>query len=157
MNTYFETSALIKLVVIEAGSDEVGALWDASDLVFTSRLSSLEARAALAAARHARRLSGKGLEEVKRFLEDRFEEIYLIEVTHEVVRSAGDLAEQHGLRGYGAVHLASALAIEADGVVLATWDRDLARAGGAAGFFLAGSPSAEASGSLIARDCSSVD
>lgn len=138
MNAYFETSAIMKLVVVEEGSDEAGALWDASDLVITSRLSYPEARAALAAARRARRLSEKELVNAKRALEGRFREIDLIEVTQHVARSAGDLAEQYGLGGYEAVHLASALAFDAEGVVLATWDRELAQAGRDAGFDLAG-------------------
>lgn len=138
MNTYFETSAIVKLVVDEDGSDEAGSLWDASDLVTTSRLSYAEARAALAAARRSRRLSDNGLGDAKRALEARFQEIDLIEVTLQVARSAGDLAERHALRGYDAVHLASALALEAQDLVLATWDRELAHAGRAAGFAVAG-------------------
>ncbi|MBI4728275.1 MAG: type II toxin-antitoxin system VapC family toxin [Acidobacteria bacterium] len=128
----------MKLVVVEEGSDEAGAVWDASDLVITSRLSYVEARAALAAARRARRLSQKELEEAKSALDARFQEIDLIEVTQHVARSAADLAERHGLRGYDAVHLASILAFDVESVVLATWDRELGQAGRAEGFDLAG-------------------
>ncbi|HEX9774994.1 MAG TPA: type II toxin-antitoxin system VapC family toxin [Actinomycetota bacterium] len=138
MNTYFETSAIIKLVIEEAGSAHAGALWDASDLVLTSMLSYAEARAALAAARRAKRLTAATLGQAKNALETRMREIELIEVTADVVRSAGDLAERHGLRGYDAVHLASALALGVEDVVLATWDRDLAHAGRQAGFAIAG-------------------
>lgn len=42
------------------------------------------------------------------------------------VEHAGDLAEQHGLRGYDAVHLATALAAGVDAMVTA--DADLLRA-----------------------------
>ena len=138
MNTYFETSAIMKLVVSEEGSDAAGAVWDGSDFLITSRLSYAEARAALAAARRAKRLSEKELQDAKTSLERRFQEIDLIEVTSEVARSAGDLAERHALRGYDAVHLASALALDAESVVLVTWDRDLAQAGLIEGFDLAG-------------------
>lgn len=138
MNTYFETSAIIKLVVVEEGSDEAGAVWDGSDLLLASRLSYAEARAALAAAGRAKRLSDKGLHHAKKSLERRFQEIDLIEVTSDVARSAGDLAERHALRGYDAVHLASALTLNAGSVVIVTWDRDLAQAGRAEGFDLAG-------------------
>ena len=54
-------------------------------------------------------------------------------MTDEVVRHAGDLAERHALRGYDAVHLASALAAAADDAVLVTWDDDLGRAARAEG------------------------
>jgi predicted nucleic acid-binding protein len=136
--TYFETSAVVKLVVVEAETDRAGAIWDACDLALTSRLTYPETRAALAAARRARRLSTSELEGAKRALEERFEELDVVEVVPDIARSAGVLAEQHGLRGYDAVHLASALAIKGGGLVLVTWDRDLARAGRSVGFDLAG-------------------
>lgn len=48
-------------------------------------------------------------------------------------RDAGHLAEHFGLRGYDAVHLAAALAVNDDDVVLVTGDRELATAARAAG------------------------
>jgi predicted nucleic acid-binding protein len=45
-----------------------------------------------------------------------------------LARAAGELAERHALRGYDAVHLASATAIDDSDLVIATWDRDLASA-----------------------------
>lgn len=138
MNTYFETSAILKLVVVEQGSDDAVAIWDGSDLIVTSRLSYPEAWAALAAARRARRLSVRQLGAAKSALYERFEEIELVEVTEELARHAGDLAEERSLRGYDAVHLASALVVGADGIVVATWDRELAVAARAEGLDLAG-------------------
>jgi predicted nucleic acid-binding protein len=138
VTTYFETSAIIKLVMIEEGSDRADVLWDSSDMLVTSRLSYAEARAALAAARRSGRLSSRGLEQAKGGIEERFEELDQVEVTANLVRSAGELAEQHGLRGYDAVHLASALALETSELILVTWDGDLAKAGRRVGFDLAG-------------------
>lgn len=137
MNSYFETSAIVKLVIAEEGSEEAGALWDASDVAITSRLAYAEARAALAAARRSRRLSSDGLSDAKSALEDRFGELDILDVSEAIVRSAGDLAEEHALRAFDALHLASALALGAE-VILVTWDRDLAKAGRALGFDLAG-------------------
>lgn len=51
----------------------------------------------------------------------------------DLAHAAGELAESHGLRGYDAVHLATALSIGAGSMLLATWDGDLARAAVAAG------------------------
>ena len=138
MNTYFETSAILKLMVTEHGTDLAEQLWDASDLVVTSRLSYPESRAALAAAHRARRLTAGQLRESKRALESYFWEIDLIEVTPSIAEHAGDLAEEHSLTGYDSVHLASALAFDAESVILATWDRAIARAARAVGFALAG-------------------
>ena len=52
----------------------------------------------------------------------------LIGVDWPLVRHAGELAEQHALRGHDAVHLATALATDAPDLALVTWDRDLASA-----------------------------
>jgi predicted nucleic acid-binding protein len=49
-----------------------------------------------------------------------------VEVSGEVIRGAGRLAEQYSLRAYDAVHLASALLVsEAEEVALSCWDKEL--------------------------------
>jgi uncharacterized protein len=60
-------------------------------------------------------------------------------VDQDLARHAGRHAEDLGLRGYDAVHLATALELGDDEVVLVTWDRDLARATEQVGLALAGS------------------
>ena len=60
-------------------------------------------------------------------------EMTIIEVDRRLAATAGDLAERHSLRGYDAVHLASALAIDDPDLVVATWDDELGRAAIAAG------------------------
>jgi predicted nucleic acid-binding protein len=85
-----------------------------------------EARAALAAARRAARLSPQAAVRARARLEERWRELATIGVADLVVRAAGDLADRHALRGYDAIHLATALA-SAD--AMATWDADLAAAG----------------------------
>ena len=47
-------------------------------------------------------------------------------------RQAGELAEQLGLRGYDAVHLASALTL-GDATTVVTWDEELRRAAAGSG------------------------
>ncbi len=75
-------------------------------------------------ARRLSRISASGLREAVRSFESLYDQLDLIEVTEEVVRDAGDLAEQLGLRGYDAVHLASARLIADAETVVATGDRD---------------------------------
>lgn len=67
-----------------------------------------------------------------------FMEIEHIEVTPALAVTAGDLAEARGLRGYDAVHLASALLGADDDVAIATADRRLAEAARAEGLDVAG-------------------
>lgn len=52
----------------------------------------------------------------------------MIGVDAKLVQTAGELAEQHGLRGYDAVHLASAIGIGEPELVVATWDQELGAA-----------------------------
>ncbi len=67
-----------------------------------------------------------------------FSELELVELTDEVARVAGRLADGFVLSGGDAVHLGSALAVLAgeDGVLL-TWDHRLARAAADAGLAVA--------------------
>jgi predicted nucleic acid-binding protein len=71
-----------------------------------------------------------------------FEELYAdlvtIGVDQELARGAGEYAENLRLRGYDAVHLATALELGDEEVVLVTWDRDLARAAEHVGLGVAG-------------------
>jgi len=60
-----------------------------------------------------------------------------IDVTEPTVRRAGDLADRHALRGFDAVHVASAAEIGI-GTVLVTWDKDVARAAHLEGLQVAG-------------------
>jgi predicted nucleic acid-binding protein len=57
---YFDSSALVKLVVDEPGSGDAAALWDGADAVVSSRVANVEVLAALAAARRATRLGEVG-------------------------------------------------------------------------------------------------
>lgn len=128
MIAYFETSALIKLLIEEEHSDVCARFWDATDLRLTSRLTYPEARAALSAARRSQRLTSDALYEVKGELLRRTGEMTIIEATETVAWRAGDLTEQHALRGYDALHLASALEAGSDELIMVTWDADLLQA-----------------------------
>jgi predicted nucleic acid-binding protein len=66
-------------------------------------------------------------------LEDLVEQIDFLEITPDLARDAGRLAQQHGLRGYDAVHLAAGVTINGPDVVFVTGDGELAAAARAAG------------------------
>jgi predicted nucleic acid-binding protein len=53
---YFDSTAFVKLLVEQDGSDLAAALWDGCDAAVSSRLAYPEVRAALAAAGRAERL-----------------------------------------------------------------------------------------------------
>ena len=131
-----DTSALIKLIVVEEGSDVAAQLWG-SYAAASSVLAYPEARAALAAARRARRLSARAHDRAVAELDALNAELVIVGVDEALARRAGELADERALRGYGAVHLASALALGSGETILVTWDRDLSNAAGDAGLAVA--------------------
>lgn len=122
---YFDSSAFVKLVVDEDGSDLAAALWDGCDAAVSSRLAYPEVRAALAAAGRARRLDPADQGRAEAAWEDYWAATRAVELTRTVTARAGELAGQHALRGADAVHLASLLAVGATDIIFAVWDQRL--------------------------------
>ena len=114
MITYVDTSSLLKLLIDEDGSERAELIWDAADVVAGSSLIVVEARAALAAAERGARLTAAQHREAKGGLTALVDELSIVEITEQVIADAADLAAQEALRGYDAVHLASALVIGAE-------------------------------------------
>jgi uncharacterized protein len=134
---YFDSSALVKLVVREEGSELVAELWNGCDAAFSSRLGYPEVRAALAAATRNHALSAEDLREAERAWETFWAATRKVELSADVAQRAGTLAPSHALRGADAVHLASALAIGDDDLVVAVWDRRLHAGALSAGMLVA--------------------
>lgn len=130
---YFDSSALVKLVVEERGSQDAARLWDGADSVLTSRVAYPEVRAALASARRGARLDAKGHRQAKSEWEGLHQALRLVELTPPMEHEAGDLAAQHALSGFDAVHLASALTLTGLPLIVATWDARLLRAAQSSG------------------------
>ena len=126
MITYVDTSSLLKLLVDEVGSDQVEALWDASEVLASSALIRVEPRAALAAAHRHRRLTASQHQEALTHLALLIDQLLIVRVTDELIVAAGELAEQEALRAYDAVHLAAALSLETD--VISSADLELCNA-----------------------------
>lgn len=134
---YFDSSAFVKLLVEEAGSDLAAELWDGSDAAVASRLAYPEVRAALAAAARNRDLTDHDLDTAEQAWDNFWAATRPVELTAAVEQHAGQLAGSHALRGAGAVHLASALAISDPDLVIAVWDRRLHAGAKAAGLRVA--------------------
>lgn len=126
MITYVDTSTLIKLIVEEPGSDLAAQIWETADALAAVRHIDVEARAALAAALRAGRLTTARHRRAVKILRELLDQLDLIEITAELITASGRLAEVHALRGYDAVHLAGALFVRAD--VLASADSALCNA-----------------------------
>ena len=122
---YFDSSAFVKLLVEEEGSELAANIWDGCDAAMSSRLAYPEVRAALASAGRNHDLDQSDLELADRAWEEYWAATRPVELTLAVEQHAGQLARDHALRGSDAVHLASALAIGDPELVVAVWDRRL--------------------------------
>jgi len=132
MILYLDTSALVKQLTTEAGSSAVDRLVATAQTVGTSIITRAEVAAALA---KAVRIGGLRQDEAGATLAS-FRRHWLtlarLQVTEALIAKADALAWEHNLRGYDAVHLASALFWQeslGEPVTLATFDAQLWRAG----------------------------
>jgi predicted nucleic acid-binding protein len=80
------------------------------------------------------RIDAKVLRSAVRAIDDLYAKLHVIGIDDALAQAAGELAELHGLRGYDAVHLASAISVGDASLVTVTWDRDLADAAVACGY-----------------------
>jgi predicted nucleic acid-binding protein len=130
---YFDSSALVKLVLDETGSDVAAAVWNACDAALSSRLAYPEVCAALAAAGRDHDLTESEASTAAGEWDVFWSSMRPIELSPDVERTAGELAVLHRLRGADAVHLASALALGSQEVTVAVWDKRLHAGAAAAG------------------------
>jgi uncharacterized protein len=134
---YFDTSALIKLVIAEAGADQARLLWEQASEVVVSRLAWPEALAALAAARRGRRLTDASHAAAVELFGVCFARCTAVSVADHLVERAAELAAVYDLRAADAIHLATALAALEDDSVFVSWDKRLQQAAIQAGLVAA--------------------
>lgn len=128
MIVYIDASALVKRYISEPGSQFVEEAMNAATIVGTGLVTRAETAAAIARARRMRAISETTMRTALGRLASSWPALTRLALTEDIVAHAGDLAWQHGLRGYDAVHLAAALAWQ-DGlrlaVTLTTFDKQL--------------------------------
>lgn len=136
MIVYLDASALVKRYVAEAGTAEVGSLIAGASAVGTAVVSRAEVAAALARAARMKLVTKDAAAAALETFTADWENLIRIHLTEALAARAAALAWQHGLRGYDAVHLATALFWHetlGEPVTVATYDRELwtgARASG---------------------------
>jgi predicted nucleic acid-binding protein len=132
MTLYLDTSSLFKLYVEEAGSDDVRQDLVAAETVATSAVSYAEARAAFARLRRDGQLTPAAFLAVRRDFDSDWSKLAIVEPTVALCRTAGDLAEQYGLRGCDSIHLATFLDVARararEETRFSSFDRQLSRA-----------------------------
>lgn len=122
MLLYLDTSAFLPLLIREPGSPLCRRLWREAEICTSSALLRVEAMAALGQAERMGRLSARQLRHVLAEAEELMGEMSLVQVTSELTVTAARLAVDLALRGYDAVHAASALVVVSSDSAAATGD-----------------------------------
>ena len=130
---FWDSSALVKLLVEEAGTDIAVTLWDESAGVVASRLSVPEMSAALSAAERGGRIDRARGRVARNEWSRYLGALEIVEISSGIADAAATLAVAHPLSGADAIHLATALALRDTELAFATWDHRLAAAGSAEG------------------------
>ena len=106
---YFDTSALIKLFVDERGSERVSRLVRQARSVATAKIAYAEVYAGLARRRRSGDLSVAEYDRTRRLFELEWHGYIRLDLRDDILVLARDLTQRHPLRGFDAIHLASAL------------------------------------------------
>lgn len=128
MILYLDASALVKRYIAEPGMTEVAEAIAEAEAVGTSLISRAEVAAALAKAVRMGTLTRQEAASALQVFRSEWPNLVRVQATEVLMARADELAWELGLRGYDAVHLASALLWQ-DGmgerVAVATFDRQL--------------------------------
>jgi len=108
MILFCDTSALIKLYIVEDGSDALKTQLSSAEAVAVCRIAWAEAHAALS--RRAREVPKDALtiEQAKLALKADWPHFVVLEIDQPLVERAGEYADTFALRGYDSIQLAAA-------------------------------------------------
>ena len=108
MILFCDTSALLKLYIVEAGSDALKVLVQEAEAVAVCRIAWAEAYAALS--RRAREVPEDNslIEQAKAALAYDWPHFVVLEIDQPLVELAGEYADTFALRGYDSIQLAAA-------------------------------------------------
>ena len=112
MILFCDTSALVKLYILEDSSREMQTLAGAASAIAVCRIAWAEMMAALA--RRAREFpnDADAIEVVRKRLRTDWPRYVVVEVTQALVELAGEYADTFALRGYDSVQLAAARSLQ---------------------------------------------
>lgn len=128
MIAYLDGSAIVPILIAEPTTRICQRVWRDADRRVSCRLAYVEASAALAAAERYGRITESEHRVARANLDRIWPDVDVIEIGDEVARSAAEFARSLALRGYDAVHCASAHAIADSDVVAVGGDAALLEA-----------------------------
>lgn len=133
---YIDSSALVKLVIVEDETGIVEDLWDRVGDRYVSLIGYAELRSAIAAAARSRRIDETTVRTTRDEVETLWMRLAAVEVDASIVREAGELSDRHGLHAGDAVHLAAALRVADGPTAFIAFDARLRDAAAAEGFIV---------------------
>jgi len=131
MILYLDTSALLKRYFKECGSAEVISQWKKADAITTSMVAYAETMAAVFRKKRETDSSPSLFKKILNSFHKDWESFILVEVTNALNEKIDKLLESYVLRGFDAIHLASALTIHQtipEDLIFACYDQRLLQA-----------------------------
>lgn len=130
MILFCDTSALVKLYVQEAFSDEVAVLAAEARVIAVSRIAWAKTMAIFARRVRESPADAEVIDAVRASFCSDWSNFAIVEVTQSLVELAGEYADTFALRGYDSVQLAAARMLQegSDGFGFACFDSRLQRA-----------------------------
>lgn len=109
---YFDTSALIKLFILEKGSENAQRLFHDHFPPATAVIAHAEIYSGVNRRKREGHLSSQQYTRLSRRFEEHWATYIRIELTEEVLAGAKELLERYPLRAFDAIHLASAISLQ---------------------------------------------
>jgi len=128
---FCDTSALIKLLIDEPGSDQIHQASQDAVAIAACRITWAEAMAAMARRQREDPVSADAIEQARQRLNQLWTFFSIVEVSQDLVETAGSFADGFALRGYDSVQLAAAYTLQrtaAQPLSFACFDRRLNQA-----------------------------
>jgi len=122
---YLDTSAVVPLLISEPSTASCRQIWNDSDDATTSRLTYVEVAAALAQAFRNGRMTPAQHRRSLTLLDALWAQCDVVDLDQSLAVTAASMAYDHGLRGYDAVHCASAVHLRDEDLVAVSGDRRL--------------------------------
>ncbi len=114
MKVFFDSSGYAKRFIQEPGSQRVDAICKEATALGLSILCVPEIISALCRRRRESRLTKLQYKEVKQTLFQEARDVFLINITSDVIRKAIDILEKHPLKTLDGLHISCALVWEAE-------------------------------------------
>ncbi|NDE22780.1 MAG: PIN domain-containing protein [Synechococcaceae bacterium WB9_3_282] len=131
MILFCDTSALIKLLIDEPESDQMQQASSDAEAIAVCRITWAEAMAAMARRQREDPMSGNNIDLARGRLIQNWNDLTIVEVSQNLVETAGRFADGFALRGYDSVQLAAAYELRKSTdqtLTFASYDRRLRQA-----------------------------